>query len=67
MDEGLQATAALVKSKLHKTLQKFLEKNIVKKNLQVRQISTLGCPTPGYLPLRILDCFRSIARRTCAG
>ena len=35
MDEGLAATAALVKSKLHKTLQKFLEKNIVKKNLQV--------------------------------
>jgi nucleolar protein 58 len=34
MDESLAATTALVKSKLHKTLQKFLEKNIVKKSLQ---------------------------------
>ena len=47
MDEGLAATAALVKSKLHKTLQKFLEKNIVKKNLQVPS---------NLIPMRVPGC-----------
>ena len=41
------ATAALVKSKLHKTLQKFLEKNIVKKNLQVPS---------NLIPMRVPGC-----------
>lgn len=34
MEESLAATTSLLKSKLHKTLSKFLEKNIVKKSLQ---------------------------------